>query len=671
MSCVVTSIQLLRRHAAIENCSAKQRERTFANPCRVDLTMNISHLLETWILDNMGTMLRREKSPLPTGTPEEYIGRDSAIIAIQNVAKENFRCRMKSGHAYFTFLAASGHVRNGKTRAGIETSRLVEDVCSELSRKRNHRGTRTTFSKPVYLLVDFQNGAKYDSRFDVHNMDPSVALGARLMYAFYQHDPFKAINHDKALKHIIETVLAEGGDNDSMVVPVVIHFDEHGKFIQAMSNCRRANRDGKIFFNDMLKCLGSAATSLDSALSHLKASGRFFLVPITTGRSHNDASFSQVSKYGVKAVPLPLLSISNTRKLARAFLKAYNIETGLLSNTVFQIALCDCGSLPGLIELLCQTVPVAKNLYVHYLHNKVKETVTRAPDWNVHWGSLASIFFARVKISTHASINGTFTLKQVLATGTVSYDYVEREIRLAPVLLRIFNMQNPSFDPRLLKLVSEEKEWTRDDFKKAHLLYLAAAMMALQKERRRFTTMTLSNFLCHVEPANNAYLQYILVFPSDVTFNGAGYESDDEQCLDRPRKRKRKQKHHCHSVKTECYDCVRRAATGTPYVDGYMNLILRTDMNGVDMPTTLFMQYNQSKIPRSSSPMKVSAMNELVQELEKALVAMGWETSRRWLLLWVTNRKIKVDIEPHEKLLWVGRNNLEKHVPLIGRRGLI
>ena len=622
-----------------------------------------------WILDNLGTIRRREKEPLPIRTPKQYIGREAAISAIQNVAKENFTRRRELGNKSLTFLLASGHGRNGKTRAGIETSRLVEEMCSDLSTKGDHNGTRFSFAKPVYLFVDFLNGAQYNTIFDVDNLDASVALGARLMYAFYQQDSFKAIKHDQALKHIIATVLSEAGASESMVVPIVIHFDEHGEFVHAMSSCRRANQDGKMFFEDMLNCLGSAATSLNGALSNLKLNGRFFLVPITTGTSHNDTRVSLVSRYGVEPVPLPLLSISDTQKLASAFLKGCNADTGLLRNTIFQIALCDCGSLPGLVKILCQHVALANNSFVHYLHGKVNAMVTGAPGWSSHWKSLTSIFFARVKLSMDDYIDGTYTVEQALASGTVSYDHEEREIRLAPVLLRIFNMRNPLFNPLVLKFVTETDKWTWQDYVNAHLLYLAAAMMSLQKEKMRFATMILSTFLCHVQPANNAYLHYNLVLPSDVTFNGAGYQSDDQQCLDRPQKRKRTQQRH--RVNTECYDFVRRTATGTPYVDGYMNLILRSDISGADMPTTLFMQYKHSEIPQASSPMKVSEMNNVIEELEKSLDSMVWEANRHWLLLWVTNRIIEVDVKPHEKLLWVGKNELESHAPLIGSRGLL
>jgi hypothetical protein len=357
-------------------------------------------------------MRRREKKPLPFGTPKEYIGRDAAIEAIQTAAKANFMNRMTIGHIHFNFLVASGHVRSGKTRSGIETPRLVEEICSELSTKKDRNGTHVTFAPPVYLLVDFLNGSKFNNTLDPGNWDPSVSLGARLMFAFYQHDHLKPTRHDYALKHIIETVISEtSSTNESVIVPIVIHFDEHGQFIAAINECKSAITSGKRFFEDMLKCLGSAATSDDNALSHLKSKGRFFLVPITTGTSRKDATFSQVSTYGVKFVPLPLLSMSDAQKLAKAFLTSNNVNNDVLDDVVFQIALSDCGRLPGIIGLLCQNIEIANKSYVHFLHDRVKDTIAAIPGWNHRWKALSTIFLARVKLRVEDFIEDEYMLR--------------------------------------------------------------------------------------------------------------------------------------------------------------------------------------------------------------------------------------------------------------------
>ena len=123
------------------------------------------------------------------------------------------------------------------------------------------------------------------------------------MCAFYQHDTLMARPHGQALKHIIEMVLSEPGSNDSMIVPIVIHFDEHSKFIRERNKLKDMFEDGKSFVENMLRCIGSAATSRDGAVSDLKCDGRFFLVPIiTTGTSHQDANILHVNPYGITQI---------------------------------------------------------------------------------------------------------------------------------------------------------------------------------------------------------------------------------------------------------------------------------------------------------------------------------------------------------------------------------
>lgn len=69
-------------------------------------------------------------------------------------------------------------------------------------------------------------------------------------------------------------------------------------------------------------------------------------------------------------------------------------------------------------------------------------------------------------------------------------------------------------------------------------------------------------------------------------------------------------------------------------------------------------------------------MNKEVKSLDDVLYAMTWEKpkdmpQRSWLLLWVTSKPIHVNAKPHENLLWVGKDEFEKHVPVLGRRALV
>jgi hypothetical protein len=210
-----------------------------------------------------------------------------ACEKVQEIAKSNFMSRTSSDHGTFSFLVSAGHVRSGKTRMGIETPRLVQEVCTALPNQE--------FAPPVYLKVDFLNGCAYDAVFDTDSVSPSVSLGGRLMYAFYGATPelkaigrtLKDIPHDEAICHIVETILERTPGNHSIIVPLVCHFDEHGAFTNRVSR-------GRQLFIDMLIAIASAATSPPSPLLQLQSAGRFFIIPITTGTSHQDANVSTV-----------------------------------------------------------------------------------------------------------------------------------------------------------------------------------------------------------------------------------------------------------------------------------------------------------------------------------------------------------------------------------------
>jgi hypothetical protein len=340
-------------------------------------------------------------------------------------------------------------------------------------------------------------------------------------------------------------------------------------------------------------------------------------------------------------------------------------RTKFLDDTVFQIALADCGGLPGLVQLLCQQIDARGQFHGFQFHAQVQEMINLQEGWDHCWKSLFSIFLARPKLWPDDFSEGENGFRHAVDSGMVSYDPDEREIGLAPVLFNTFNTRAMLCNPLLLKAVTEAHDWNRQDFKEAHMLYLAATMMSLQREQSRFNEMTLGTFLRHVQPGDNTYLLQNLILPPDVAFDGIMYQCDDEQCLDRPPRRE------LHSVDITNENQVILSKPGTPFVDAYINLRLHNKTGErTDLPTTLFVHYEHSTMRRPPK-LKVSAMNKVINELLTTLVAMQWDIDRLWLFLWVTNRPIGVNAKPHEKLLWVGQDNFEKHAPLIACRGLV
>ena len=236
----------------------------------------------------------------PKSEPGKLLGRSAACQEIMTVAVSNCTQRYTTDHAEFSFLVAAGHVRSGNTRIGIEAPGLVEHSC-----KTNNNVSGLKILKPVYLKVDFLHGCKFDKAFDLE-ASPSVALGARLMFAFHGTPPdleskgvsLKSITHHDAFRYIISrTLQSDKSKSGESIVPLVCHFDEHGAFTEHFGKAAKDENAGRTQFMDMLRLIGSTVTSTDSPL-RADLQGRYFIVPIITGTSMEEASISSgISKY--------------------------------------------------------------------------------------------------------------------------------------------------------------------------------------------------------------------------------------------------------------------------------------------------------------------------------------------------------------------------------------
>ena len=113
------------------------------------------------------------------------------------------------------------------------------------------------------------------------------------------------------------------------------------------------------------------------------------------------------------------------------------------------------------------------------------------------------------------------------------------------------------------------------------------------------------------------------------------------------------------------------ACPGTPIIDAHFNLNVQPAANDPERGMTVFTQYKHSINLDTDEKVKVSMMNDAAAKLKKRLTKHSWPSDRQWVFLWVTNRSVTMDVEPHEKLLWVGRQELSEHAPLIAMRGLV
>jgi len=254
------------------------------------------------------------------------------------------------------------------------------------------------------------------------------------------------------------------------------------------------------------------------------------------------------------------------------------------------------------------------------------------------------------------------------------------EVRIPAAVMASYtsyeNIRIPCDIRTLCCVVTKMDGWTWQRFESAHICYLAAVLFAIAATQEQFWTrkdhiLTLANVLAIVSPSSHPILEE--VFTPQSSFDALNIIKDRQQCIPRVNAKSK-----VHRVNTADSDHMHQALDGTPIIDAYVNLKLSGGEGSlpvgagmVDETTTLFIQYKHSKL-ESDAQVKISEMNDTVTKLETYL--SGSESNwggRRWIFLWVTNRAIVDNATPHPNLLWVGKDNLIEHSPLIGRRGLI
>jgi hypothetical protein len=256
------------------------------------------------------------------------------------------------------------------------------------------------------------------------------------VYAFYGAAPglegsgrtLKDIPHEEAIRHIVATILQRTPEDGNIVVPLVCHFDEHGAFTTRASR-KRAH------FIDMLRAIGSAVTSSSSLLREQHVAGRFFIVPITTGTSQQDANVSSVSNYHVLPVPLPVLSFDDTKKLAKEYFRLQNVATkniaSVLELPAFQVGLADTAGLPGLVGMVCSKGICVAGSYSEILHTAVTSYTSNADViWAGRWPNLATLILARPVVNKYTEIHDGYTVANARDSGTILFQD-DNEIRVS------------------------------------------------------------------------------------------------------------------------------------------------------------------------------------------------------------------------------------------------
>jgi hypothetical protein len=607
----------------------------------------------------------------------ELIGRDDACSMVQVLARSNCNKRGSDNHADHTFLFGLGHVRIGKTRICEEVPHIIDQMREE------------TWLPAAYLEVDFLNGVKYQKQIDgAASSDLGVALGGRLahaMGALYRGDvktPFKKLHLDElrsADTDIVTVITAfvrqrlEGAPSNA-VLPIVVHFDEHGLFV----NAAKKNNQSEDIFEEMLYEIGAELMVGKELPKDVRQ--RFFVVPVSSGTSYSCARL-KVSTYSVEYFPLRLLTLAESEKLARGFWQrrpndntAFPLDDAAQA-PFFRMALSDCGGMPGLVEMLCSAdaTTIKNKSFARHLHKRVISYSARRPD-SPGFGLGAEVVrcvLAKVPMGEDATLkftsaDGNKESRKVLDLMDSGYVYAEEVpgstsyyyFSVSAALFRDWlNLKSGIFNLDCLGDVSPSQPWTWQQFEIFHANFIAARLAALNHHKARFPTgLSLRNVLVGAQPANAAVLA--LPFePADVV--ASSIVRDKRQCISR--------EPGCKDAVSSNASQVHHTAPNTLLVDAYVNVNVMTKK-----PTTLFFQYKHSNL-EVDGVVTVSLMNKARANLtDKLSYRSKYWSERDTVLVYVTNRRVDCDTSPADGLVWISKDELTEHLgDLFAGRGLL
>ena len=424
-------------------------------------------------------------------------------------------------------------------------------------------------------------------------------------------------------------------------------------------------------------------------LTQIERDKQKIVYPVVSGTTFDDVSVDHASHYRTVALPLSPLNIEQSLELAGDRL-AKKLESNsvkkIMNEMLFQVAIADTGGLPGVIIWAAEGATHRRTFEQgDYIAELVKATASYARfPLESRWKQSILCSLARpplrfnsvlVPCQSESTASRDWTVKDASDSGSIllkestsDKDLVELGVASCFVAASSNQWKLPLDTSVLFATVSKSDPWTWQRFREAHAHYCAAVLSALYKTRRFWSEdnqpMRLKHALRGAQSGSQCTLLDWVIEPQE-DFN-VTVSRDEKQCIPRS---------SCASlglaVDTEDTKRVHIAKAGTPIIDAYFNLIARDFLNADERGLTVFIQYKHSTQIDASANIKVSDMNAAVTKLKETLSKYGWPKSQEWIFLWVTNRLVNTDVEPDEKLLWVGRHELCENAPLIGMRGLV
>lgn len=589
----------------------------------------------------------------------DLIGRDPA----KEFFSSHIRTQPIKDHGAFKVFVASGHVRAGKTRIGEELWKYLE-----IEKETN----------AIYVQVQLGNGHGYQQDFDGLLKDNPIArFGGRLVQAYFNTEDLRPFPATEALDIIIGLEQNKGKDT------IVAHFDEHGQYVHAAADDESVGSR---------KSTGLLTQYFD-LLSSYERSGRGKIIyPIASGTTYNDVAVNHDSHYQTEPLPLASLNLEESLALARDRLVKKRADAQLvdqiMGDTLFKVAVADAGGLPGAViwaaDRALQNMTLTQGTFIAQLVAEAR-SYAKFPEKG-RWEQCILCSFARPPLKGHSVLvrrqhgdNGDEESKDWTVTNasesgsiTVTTRGGFKEIRVAPCFLAASDSTHnlPLNTSILLANLSWADGWTWQRFEQAHAHYYAAFLNALDKTQRFWSenvnqNMFVRDVFPHVQSQNCLLLDWIVKPTKD--FNYGSVIAEARQSIPRSNAAHGTE----HRVDILDFNNVHLAAPGNPITDAHFNLNVERVANDPQQGMTVFMQYKHSVDLEADTTVKVSAMNGAVETLRGRLAKHGWPREREWLFLWVTNRSVVVDVPANENLLWVGREELFEHSPLIGMRGLV
>ena len=548
-------------------------------------------------------------------------------------------------------FVASGHVRAGKTRLGLELGKLLQESA-------------------VYVQVELGNGYGYQANFDGLNKDNHrERLGGRLLRAYFETDELKAISSTTVLDMIFKLNPKKNS--------IVVHFDEHAQYVhEAAENLGVGSEQSKRLL-----------TQFFDVLSAYERSQHRIVYPLVSGTTFDDVAVDHASHYATVALPLSPLNIDQSLELARDRMNKKNVDHSLVDSimqeNLFQVAIADTGGLPGVVIWAADGATHSKTFEQgDYIAELVRATSAYAkfPQDN-RWKQIIYCSLARpplkfnsvlVRHQSESNTSRGWTVKDASESGSVivkqSTSDKDLQLRVASCFVAASSTEYalPLETSILFANLSKSDRWTWQRFEEAHAHYCAAVLNALYETRRFWSERGQHIRLKHVfrsaQPQCEV-LDWVLEPQKDFQLT---VHRDEKQSIP-----KSNSPNLAHSIDIYDKQRVHLAKAGTPIIDAHFNLSVKAFLNGDEKELTVFVQYKHTAQIDTSAKIKVSEMNAAVINLMDKLSSHGWPPSREWVFLWVTNRLVDLDVEPNDKLLWVGRNEVYEHAPLIGMRGLV